>query len=51
MRVGGYFQHRKRLGLPLHEKGGKRHEMPCYLEELIRILAHFRRLPRKTIKL
>jgi integrase len=25
MRVGDYFQHRKRLWLRLHEKGGKRH--------------------------
>jgi hypothetical protein len=29
MRVGDYFQHRKRLWLRLHEKGGKRHEVPC----------------------
>jgi integrase/recombinase XerD len=26
MRVGDYFQHRQRLWLRLHEKGGKRHE-------------------------
>ncbi len=30
MRVGNYFQHRKRLCLRLHEKGGKRHEVPCH---------------------
>ena len=30
MRVGDYFQHRKRLWLRLHEKGGKRHEVPCH---------------------
>ena len=29
MRVGDFFQHRKRLWLRLHEKGGKRHEVPC----------------------
>ncbi len=29
MRVGDYFQHRKRLWLRLHEKGGKRHEVPA----------------------
>ena len=28
MRVGDSFQHRKRLWLRLHEKGGKRHEVP-----------------------
>ncbi len=30
MRVGDYFQHRKRLWLRLHEKGGKRREVPCH---------------------
>jgi integrase/recombinase XerD len=30
MRVGDYFEHRKRLWLRLHEKGGKRHEVPCH---------------------
>jgi integrase/recombinase XerD len=30
MRVGDYFQHRKRLWLRLHKKGGKRHEVPCH---------------------
>jgi integrase/recombinase XerD len=30
MRVGDYFQHRKRLWRRLHEKGGKRHEVPCH---------------------
>ncbi len=29
MRVGDYFQHRNRLWLRLHEKGCKRHEVPC----------------------
>ena len=28
MRVGDFFQHRKRLWL--NEKGGKRHEVPCH---------------------
>src|ERR1700724_1383150 len=28
MRVGDFFQHRKRLWLRLHEKGGKGHEVP-----------------------
>ncbi len=39
MRVGDYFQHRKRLWLRLHEKGGKRHEVPCHpsLEEFLNI--------------
>jgi integrase len=37
MRVGDYFDHRKRLWLRLHEKGGKRHEVPCHpnLEEYL----------------
>ncbi len=30
MRVGDYFQHRKSWWLRLHEKGGKRHEVPCH---------------------
>jgi integrase len=30
MRVGDYFQHRERLWLRLHEKGRKRHEVPCH---------------------
>src|SRR5713101_2665304 len=39
MRVGDYFQHRKRLWLRLHEKGGKRHEVPCHpsLEEFLSV--------------
>jgi hypothetical protein len=28
MRVGDFFQHRDRLWLRLHEKGGKRHKVP-----------------------
>jgi integrase len=37
MKVGDYFQHRKRSWLRLHEKGGKRHELPCHssLEEYL----------------
>jgi integrase len=37
MKVGDYFQHRKRWWLRLHEKGGKRHAVPCYptLEEYL----------------
>ncbi len=37
MRMGDYFQNRKRLWLRLHEKGGKRHEVPCHpnLEEYL----------------
>ncbi len=30
MKVGDLFQHRKRWWLRLHEKGGKRHEVPCH---------------------
>jgi integrase/recombinase XerD len=30
LRVGDYFQHRERWWLRLHEKGGKRHEVPCH---------------------
>jgi site-specific recombinase XerC len=32
MKGGDLFQHRKRLWLRLHEKGGKRHEVPCHPE-------------------
>src|ERR1700722_2238564 len=32
MKSGDLFQHRKRLWLRLHEKGGKRHEVPCHSE-------------------
>ncbi len=37
MKVGDYFQHRQRWWLRLHEKGGKRHEVPCHpsLEEFL----------------
>jgi integrase len=37
MKVGDYFQHRKRWWLRLHEKGGKRQEMSCHpsLEEYL----------------
>src|ERR1700687_6108020 len=38
MKSGDLFQHRKRLWLRLHEKGGKRHEVPCH-PELERYLA------------
>src|SRR6266849_1352570 len=39
MKAGDYFQHRKRLWLRLHEKGGKRHEVPCHpsLEEFLNV--------------
>jgi integrase/recombinase XerC len=30
MRMGDYFQYPKRLWLRLHEKGGKRYEVPCH---------------------
>jgi integrase len=30
MKVRDFFQHRKRWWLRLHEKGGKRHEVPCH---------------------
>src|SRR5712692_236663 len=30
MKVGDYFEHRQRWWLRLHEKGGKRHEVPCH---------------------
>ena len=38
MKVGDYF-HRKRWWLRLHEKGGKRHEVPCHpsLEEYLNV--------------
>jgi integrase/recombinase XerD len=42
MKVGDFFQHRKCWWLRLHEKGGKRHEVPChevlqgYLDDWIR---------------
>jgi integrase/recombinase XerD len=32
MKSGDLFQHRKRMWLRLHEKGGKRHEVPCHPE-------------------
>ncbi|MGA2409544.1 MAG: hypothetical protein ABSG46_04030 [Candidatus Binataceae bacterium] len=32
MQGGDLFQHRKQLWLRLHEKGGKRHEVPCHPE-------------------
>src|SRR5271170_4693190 len=32
MKSGDLFQHRKQLWLRLHEKGGKRHEVPCHPE-------------------
>lgn len=32
MTVGDLFQHRKQVWLRLHEKGGKRHEVPCHPE-------------------
>jgi integrase/recombinase XerD len=39
MKVGDYFQHRRRWWLRLHEKGGKRHEVPCHpsLEEYLNV--------------
>jgi site-specific recombinase XerD len=39
LKVGDYFQHRKRWWLRLHEKGGKRHEVPCHpsLEEFLNV--------------
>ena len=30
LRVGDYFENEKRRWLRLHEKGGKRHEVPCH---------------------
>jgi hypothetical protein len=41
MKGGDLFQHRKRLWLRLHEKGGKRHEVPCH-PELEGYLAKYR---------
>ena len=37
MKVADYFPHRQRWWLRLHEKGGKRHEVPCHpqLEEYL----------------
>ncbi|MGO9268443.1 MAG: tyrosine-type recombinase/integrase [Candidatus Binataceae bacterium] len=32
MKVGDYFQHRQNRWLRLHEKGGKRHEVPCHAQ-------------------
>jgi integrase len=32
MKGGDLFQQRKQLWLQLHEKGGKRHEVPCHPE-------------------
>ena len=32
MKVGDYFEHRQQRWLRLHEKGGKRHEVPCHPE-------------------
>jgi integrase/recombinase XerD len=32
MKAGDLFQHRKQVWLRLHEKGGKRHEVPCHPE-------------------
>jgi integrase/recombinase XerD len=39
MKVGDVFEHRKRCWLRLHEKGGKRHEVPCHpqLEEYLKL--------------
>jgi site-specific recombinase XerD len=51
MKVGDFFQHRKRWWLRLHEKGGKRHEVPChkvlqeYLDAWIKAAKH---RPRQT---
>lgn len=30
MKVGDFFEHRQQRWLRLHEKGGKRHEVPCH---------------------
>lgn len=38
LRVGDYFQHRERWWLRLHEKGGKRHEVPCHLSLEVHLL-------------
>jgi integrase/recombinase XerD len=39
MKVGDYFQHRQHWWLRLHEKSGKRHEVPCHpsLEEFLNV--------------
>jgi site-specific recombinase XerD len=39
MKVGDVFEHRKHCWLRLHEKGGKRHEVPCHpqLEEYLKL--------------
>jgi integrase len=37
LRVGDYFENEKRQWLRLHEKGGKRHEVPCH-HSLVRSL-------------
>jgi integrase/recombinase XerD len=48
MKVGDYFQHRKRWWLRLHEKGGKRHEVPCHpsLEEYLNTWLKVARIDR-----
>jgi hypothetical protein len=30
MKIGDYFEHRQHWWLRLHEKSGKRHEVPCH---------------------
>jgi integrase len=37
LRVGDYFENEKRQWLRLHEKGGKRHEVPCH-HSLVQLL-------------
>ena len=48
MKVGDIFTQNKRLWLRLHEKGGKRHEMPCHhkLEEFLHCLLYTSPSPR-----
>jgi len=48
MKVGDVFEHRKRCWLRLHEKGGKRHEVPCHpqLEEYLKLWITAARLGR-----
>ena len=48
MKVGDYFQYRKRWWLRLHEKGGKRHEVPCHpsLEEYLNAWLKVARIER-----
>jgi integrase/recombinase XerD len=41
MKVGDFFQHRQRWWLRLHEKGAKRHEVPCH--EVLLELTRFSR--------